>query len=201
MSKVAFEQAARFFVDTVGRVRPSQWDEPALGVWNVRDLVGHTARSITGVEQYAPQRADTVAVARAADHYHVALAVEGIDEQIAQRGKDAGADLGDDPLPTIQAALERALAAMNGVPEDTVIAYNNGGIRLADYLATRVLELVVHTLDLAQAIGADVEPPREALAVTLHLLADLAVDSGHGGKLALAATGRGLLPDRFSVLG
>jgi len=44
-------------------------------------------------------------------------------------------------------------------------------------------------------------PPRVALLSTLHLLADLAADSGFGGQLALLATGRGIIPDRFSVLG
>lgn len=201
MSRAAFEQAARFFVDTVARIGPSQWDEPALGVWSVRELVGHTSRSIARVEEYGQRRADRVDVARAADHYHISLAPAGANDQIAERGRVAGADLGAEPADAINAGLNRALGAIEGAEEDTIIAYDNGGMRLGDYLATRVLELTVHTLDIAEAIRVEVEPPREALAVTLHLLADLAADSGHGGKLALAATGRGLLPDRFSVLG
>ena len=51
MSKEAYKLAARFFVDTVARVQPTQWDDVGLGEWNVRDLVGHTSRSLTRVEE------------------------------------------------------------------------------------------------------------------------------------------------------
>ena len=44
MNKGAYEQAAQFFADTVAKVGPNQWDDSALGVWSVRDLVGHTSR-------------------------------------------------------------------------------------------------------------------------------------------------------------
>ena len=53
MSREAFEQAVPFFVETVAQVRSDQWEELALGVWNVRDLVGHTSRAMLTVEQYA----------------------------------------------------------------------------------------------------------------------------------------------------
>lgn len=201
MSKQAYYEAAEFFIATVRGVQTAQWDEPGLGVWSVRDLVGHTARSIILIEEFAAQRADRADVASAAEHYHVSLAPEGIAEMIAERGRAAGQALGDDPLAAVLAAWERVEPIVESTAEDAVIRYTNGGIRLGDYLDTRVLELVVHSLDLANAIGADPEPPREALSAALHLLADLALDSGHGGQLALAATGRGILPDRFSVLG
>ena len=201
MSKEAFRQAARYLADTAARVEPNQWDGPGLGVWSVRDLVGHTSRSITRVEQYATQRAERADISSAAQHYHVALAAPDVDEGIAESGRAAGGELGDEPASFISAAAERAVQVVDGLPEATIIAYTNGGIRLDHYLQTRVLELTVHTLDLQVALGIEAEPPQEALSVTLHLLADLAADSGHGGALALAATGRGVLPDRFSVLG
>ena len=201
MSKRAYYEAAELFIATVRVIRPSQWDGPGLGVWNVRDLVGHAARSIVLIEEFAAERADRVDVPSAAAHYRVSLAPDGIAEMIAERGRAAGQALGDDPLAAILAAWERARSIVEDTPEDAVIRYTNGGIRLGDYLDTRVLELVVHSLDLANAVGADAEPPREALSTALHLLADLALDSGHGGQFALAATGRGILPDRFSVLG
>ncbi len=201
MTKQAYLQAVGFFMDAVARVGPGQWDEPALGVWTVRDLVGHTGRSIFLVEEFGSQRSDTIDVESAAHHYHLSLAPDGIDDAIADRGRAAGEALGDDPLALLTAGRERAERLVAETDEDTIIAYNNGGIRLGHYLETRVLELVVHTLDLANALGIELEPPREALGVALHLLAELALDSGHGGSLALAATGRGVLPDRFSVLG
>ena len=201
MSKDAFKQAARFFVDTVQRVAPDQWDAPGLGEWNVRDLVGHTSRSLTNVAQFASQPADEATVHSAAEHYRISLAAEDANEVIAQRGREAGAALGDDPSSAVQEAAARVVPLLDGLSEDMLIRYPNGGIRLGHYLETRVMELTVHTLDLANALGLEAEPPAEALSVTLHLLADLAVASGQGAPLALAATGRGLLPDRFSLIG
>jgi uncharacterized protein (TIGR03083 family) len=201
MSKEAFTQAATFFVESVAKVGPSQWDDPALGVWSVRDLVGHTSRSLTRVAEFAVQPANNIDVTSAAQHYHLSLAPDGIDDAIAQGGREAAITLGDDPAATVRASLAAVLPVLNGVAENASISYTNGGIRLEHYLQTRVLELVVHTLDLLAAINDDTQPPREALLSTLHLLADLAADSGFGGHLALLATGRGIIPDRFSVLG
>jgi len=201
MSKEAFRQAGNFFADTVDEITASQWDESALGVWNVRDLVGHTSASLGRIAQFSQQRADKVDIVSAAQHYHVSLAVKGMDDDIADRGREAGQELGDDIAATIRTSLNKALAVLDTVPDGTIIAYPNGGIKIERYLETRVLELTVHTLDIQAATGIEVEPPREALACTLHLLADLAVDSGHGGQLALLATGRGVIADRFSVLG
>ncbi len=200
MSKEAYKQAARFFVDTVARVQATQWDDVGLGEWNVRDLVGHTSRSLTRVEEFCAQPAEKATVLSAAEHYRISLASANANEEIAARGREAGAELGSDPAATVRTAADRVLPLLEGLSEDMVISYPNGGIRLGDYLETRVVELTVHTLDLANAIGADVEAPAEALSVTLHLLADLAVASGQGAPLVLAATGRGLLPDRFSLM-
>ncbi|MDA0797890.1 MAG: maleylpyruvate isomerase family mycothiol-dependent enzyme [Chloroflexi bacterium] len=201
MSKEAFRQAGSFFADTVEKISSSQWDESALGVWNVRDLVGHTSASLGRVAEFSKQRADKVDIASAAQHYHVSLAAQGINDAIADRGREAGQELGDEIAATIRTSLNKALTALDAVPDGTIIAYPNGGIKLEHYLETRVLELTVHTLDILAATGIEVEPPREALSCTLHLLADLAVDSGYGGQLALLATGRGVIADRFSVLG
>ncbi|MEX2598745.1 MAG: maleylpyruvate isomerase N-terminal domain-containing protein, partial [Dehalococcoidia bacterium] len=189
------------FQETVLRVRPEQWDQPGLGVWDIRDLVGHTHRALLTAEEYAAAPAQTVEVHTPADYYHRALAAPDIDERVAERGREAGAGLGADPAITVQATVARAVPAVNSIPTNAIIAVPVGAMRLTDYLVTRVLELMVHSFDIANATGQNARPPRDALAATLHLLADLAVDSGHGAELALLATGRGTVADRFSVLG
>ncbi len=201
MAREAYLEAAGFFSDVVSGVGASQWDAAGLGVWSVRDLAGHTARSLFLVAEFGSQRSESVDVRSAAEHYRISLAPEGVDEAIAARGRAAGEALGEDPLARLAEGRERAERLVGETSEDTIIAYTNGGISLGDYLETRVLELVVHTLDLARALGVEATPPREALRCALHLLAELAVESGRGGRLALAATGRGVLPAGFSVLG
>lgn len=201
MSKSAYRQAVAFFMDVAARVRPDQWDAPALGEWSVRDLVGHASRSITRVEEFGSRRASAVDVPSAAAHFRQSLGRPNANAQVAERGREAGRTLGGDPLAAMREDWARAEQVLDATPEDEVIAYDNGGILFADYIETRVFELSIHALDLANAIGVEAEPPREALAVALRTLADLALESGRGAQLALAATGRGPLPDGFSALG
>ncbi len=76
-----------------------------------------------------------------------------------------------------------------------------GGVRpLSRYLPTRVTELTIHTLDLAKALGIEVEPPRECLRDTLYTLADYAVRLNVGVDVAFALTGRAELPLGFTVV-
>ena len=51
MSRETYEEAIEFFVSTVAQVPADSWSEPALGVWNVRDLAGHASRAMLTVEQ------------------------------------------------------------------------------------------------------------------------------------------------------
>ncbi len=201
MSRAAYRQAVVCFLETANKISLGQWDASALGVWSVRDLVGHMSRSITRIEEFGTQRAESVDITSAVHHYRRSLRQPSDDERVAQRGREAGQALGDDPLATMNADWARAEPILDATDEDTIIAYDNGGIRFGDYLDTRVFELTVHTLDLANAIGADVEPQREAMAATLQLLAALALESGRGASLALSGTGRGPLPEGYSVLG
>lgn len=201
MSKAAYRQAVAFFLDVAGEIRPDQWDAPALGVWSVRSLVGHSSRSITRIEEFGARRAPAADVASAADHYRRSLGRANASEQIAERGREAGQALGADPLAAMLEDWARAERILDATDEDEIIAYDNGGIRFGDYIETRVFELTIHALDLANAIGVEAQPPREALAVALRTLAAIALESGRGAELALAATGRAPLGDGFSVLG
>lgn len=66
-----------------------------------------------------------------------------------------------------------------------------------------VRELVVHTLDIAAALGLEVEPPAAPLAVTLNLTLELAARRAAPTKRAAllrALTGRAPLPTGFTVL-
>ena len=89
------------------------------------------------------------------------------------------------------------VAACEGTEVVTTIA---GGMRLTDYLPSRTFELVVHTADLAAALGLASEPPPVPAAQALGLVAQLAVTDGRATALLRAATGRDGLPPGFSVL-
>jgi uncharacterized protein (TIGR03083 family) len=197
-SRQAFEEAAALFVTTTAQVS-GRWAERGLGEWDVRDLVGHTSRSLLTVETYLRMPAAAVEVGSTAAYYR-ATRHPASGAAVAQRGRDAGAALGADPaaaVADIAARVPRLLDAADGTEVVTTIA---GGMRLADYLPTRTFELVVHTLDLAAALGVPAALPAVAAAEALRLVADLALAEGRAGPLLLAATGRTGLPAAFSVL-
>jgi hypothetical protein len=72
----------------------------------------------------------------------------------------------------------------------------------ADYLATRVVEVTVHTADLCAALGRAADVPEPAGCVTLRVLADLLAATGAGtvtASVIRALTGRGPLPAGFDA--
>ncbi len=199
MSRQGYREAADFFVETVRLVPGDRWGAPALGVWSVRSLVGHASRALLIVDQFSRVEPASIDIPDSVDYYRRAFVGEGTNERIAERGRQTGEELGADPARAVAELRDRVLARVDALHDNHPLGTLIGGIRLIDYLPGRTTELVVHTLDLAEAIGADVQPPSQALRDTLRLLADLALESGHGAAFALAATGRGA--GRFSVIG
>ena len=199
-ARPVFERAARFFVATTSLVGPEQWERPGLGEWSVRDLVGHTSRALLNVETYLGRPAAVVEVATPVDYFLKALASIGDPAQVAQRGREAGAALGPEPAGSVREIADRVLALVARTDEAQLVGTPVGGMPLGVYLSTRTFELVVHTLDLATAIGATVQPPPEALAASLEIAAGLALRSGRGAEVLLALTGRRPLPPGLSVV-
>ncbi len=117
-----------------------------------------------------------------------------------ERARLGGSQLGDDAPAVIRGWSEEALAILDSVPDDHPTRSIGGGVRFIDWLATRVVELTVHTLDLAAAVGIDAEPPEAALATTLGVLSDLGVATGKASELVMAATGRSGLPAGYSLM-
>lgn len=195
----AFEQAATWFTLSAPAAR-GRWSEPALGEWTVRDLVGHTSRALLTVESYLSKPADAAHVVCAADYFRLALASIGSPAEVAQRGREAGIALGDDPAEAVAAIAERVTAQVRAAAGHDLVSTPVGGMRLIDYLPTRTFELTVHTCDLAVALGQAVEVPSVAARASVSLLGDLAIRMDQAGPLLLAATGRQSLPDEFTLL-
>lgn len=108
--------------------------------------------------------------------------------------------LGPDPIAAVQDIAARVLAQVKTVSDEVLVSTPVGGMRLLDYLPTRIFELAVHTLDIAAALPVTVTLPESVATVALHLLADLALQPDKAAALLLAATGRRALPAGFSVL-
>jgi uncharacterized protein (TIGR03083 family) len=181
----------------VRAVPDDRWDTPALGEWTVRELVAHTLRAFTTIEQYlgAEQAVDRP-MADAAEYYQVVLADPAVHAAVRRRGKEAGAAL-TDPLGEAEATSQRVLALVASSDDDEPVNTFVGQIGLVEYVATRVVELTVHTMDLQRAVGQQAAIGSAAATVVLPLLTQL----GRPEAIVLALTGRAPLPDGFNVLG
>lgn len=193
-----FAEAAAWFVTTAARV-DGRWDAPGLGEWDVRALVGHTSRSLLTVEQYLTVTPEAVELDSPTAYYLATRAIAA-GPGVADRGRAAGAALGEDPAAAVATIADRVVPMVGSMDGTELLTTAGGGMRLTDYLPTRSFELTVHTLDLAAALDLDVVPPAGPATEALRLVADLAVADGRAGALLLAATGRGGLPEGFSVL-
>ena len=197
-SRRAFADAAAGFVRTVALVG-DRWQEPGLGEWDVRALVGHTSRSLLTVEEYLARPAATVEVP-SAPAYYAATSAMAAGPGVAARGVAAGQALGDDPATAVAGLAARVVPLVERSDGSGLLTTLAGGMRLDDYLPTRTFELAVHTCDLATALGLPLEVPATAATQALRLVSELAVGSGQAGPLLLAATGRPVLPPGYSVL-
>ena len=197
-SRRAFADAASEFVRTVALVG-DRWQEPGLGEWDVRALVGHTSRSLLTVEEYLARPAATVEVP-SAPAYYAATSAMAAGPGVAARGVAAGQALGDDPATAVAGLAARVVPLVEGSDGTDLLTTLAGGMRLEDYLPTRTFELAVHTCDLATALRLPLEVPATAATQALRLVSELAVSSGQAGPLLLAATGRSVLPPGYSVL-
>jgi uncharacterized protein (TIGR03083 family) len=95
-----------------------------------------------------------------------------------------------------QAALERCIPAVIAslAGGDPVVPGDNP-ILMSEYLATRVLEITIHTMDVRDAFGLGPDPSPEGAAVTLGILrtrlgADPIAMGFEAADLILVSTGR-----------
>ncbi len=197
-SRRAFTDAAGWFVRTAALVG-DRWDHPGLGEWDVRALVGHTSRSFLTVETYLDRPAVSVEVASASGYVRASRSAAG-GAAVAARGREAGTALGADPAGAVAEIAARVLRLVDTQDGSAVVTTIAGGMRLRDYLPTRTFELVVHTADLASALGEPLDVPATAAAQALQVVTDLALADGVAGPLLLAVTGRSGGAAGFSVL-
>jgi mycothiol maleylpyruvate isomerase-like protein len=197
-SRVAFGDATGWFVHTAALVG-DRWEQPGLGEWNVRALVGHTSRALLTVEAYLGRPAPAAEIASPTG-YFLATRAAAAGAAVAARGRDAGAALGSDPATAVAEIAARVLALVDARDGTELVTTIAGGMRLGDYLPTRTFELAVHTADLATVLAVPPDVPATAAAQALTVVTDLAVKDSLAGPLLLAATGRPGLPADFSVL-
>ncbi len=199
--RAEYAAAGAALVELAGTVPPDTWDSPGLGDWSVRDLVGHAGRSFVTVSAYLASGAGKIAeLSHALDYGRVFLTAHADPEAITERGRQAGRDLGPDPVAGLRAQYDAAVAAVAAHPDDAPVDSPAGVMRLADYLPSRVFELVVHTDDLARALGSAAPGSTTARTIATTFAAGLAAEGRDDPLLLRGLTGRGGLPEDFTAL-
>lgn len=191
---VDFGLAATELCTLVERVPREALSGPGLGEWNLRELIGHASRAISTVSDYlaAPEPAAST-VQSAGEYLEVALRQQGDDAAIARRGTTAAQWLGDDPAGALAVLAGDAMRAVDAAdPNRLVTVGSDGGVAmpLQEYLRTRVFELTVHGVDIADAASLAWTPPSAHLIDALHLAAVNATTRHVGVEALRVLTGR-----------
>jgi uncharacterized protein (TIGR03083 family) len=160
---------------------PAQvYDSPAsLDGWTVRDLLGHVVLSRRALlATLATPIAETaLPIAEYLQRYAAAA------EEISTRSADVAASADVTQLVVELGDDAPVRAAADGVSGRTVVRAPRGPISTADWIATRIVEIVVHSDDASRSVPARTAVPlrRAALASATRTLA---------GVLAAQAPGR-----------
>ncbi len=219
-----FRTAAVSFVDLVSRLPADRWDEPGLGDWTLRDLVGHTASSAlrqvpavlvapaeapavrSAVPSAAPAGRPAVPSVPTAEGYFAYARTVPADLYAAARqasardARETARILGDDPATTVGELAARATQALAAAGDDDLVTTPGGAMRVCDWIPTRTFELVVHGLDAAAAAEVPAGFTDEAVTEATLLAARIATAVGDGPAVLRALTGRAPLSAGFSVV-
>ena len=137
-------------------------------------------------------------------YFTAALDQPGIHAEVAGPSTGPGRRTGPASRDGPVGPGRRVLARVEATPDDAVLGTFVGGITLVDYLPSRVVELVVHTLDLTDVSGLPpvVGHPRGRRHAR-HAGPGGGGPAGHGGpgRLVRAMAGRAPLPGGYNVLG
>lgn len=193
----AYLQAA---VSTAELVRDpavaAAWDRPsALAEFSVRGLTGHLAFQVLGVPPVLAAAAPEAAQSTLSDYYAKSAWIGAdVDAEVNVRLREFSEDIAAKGAPAlveeIDSALQELRAALPAEPADREVAFSGRTLLVDDFLITRMMEMAVHSDDLATSVGiATPELPSEVYDPVLALLSQLAVRR-HGQTAVLRALSR-----------
>lgn len=169
----AFAAECEALEATLAAVPGDAWGRPALGEWDVAELVAHLVRGADRLEVYAERDpgGDEPACDRVG-YWRFDLAAQA--PAIAERARARAAQTAPERLPEEFRRGWRASANRFVALDPEHLLYTpRGPMRAVEYLATRVLEMCVHHFDLRTALDVPPVPTREAATVTVGILEGL----------------------------
>ncbi|RDI66983.1 maleylpyruvate isomerase N-terminal domain-containing protein [Nocardia pseudobrasiliensis] len=172
------------------------WERPSvLKEFSVRGLAGHLGAQILHVSRVLVAEAPQARPVTIAEFFDGAEAFQAdTDAEINVRIREGGESVAADGAEALAAAVESTVAqqltALPTEPHDRIISFAQTPMLLDDFLLTRMLEIVVHSDDLA--LSADIPTPAfppHVFEPVLDLLSRLAV-TRHGQPAVLRALSR-----------
>jgi uncharacterized protein (TIGR03083 family) len=158
-------------------------DPSGLPGWDVHHLLVHIARQIEAVRALL-EMAPPVAVKPEVDLSTWARSTASWAADLDEDTREA-AEATKDAAARIDVAAAELDAVLGEVTSQRLIPHGFGPMTAADFLVTRLVELVVHCDDLARATGVEAEPDRRALAAVTRLLVDALAAKAPGGSVEL----------------
>jgi uncharacterized protein (TIGR03083 family) len=168
--------------EAVAKLEPADFERATrLGDWRVSQLVAHLGSSNIGKLLQQPS-----APAPTLDVMDWALATPSVAATVDERARALSDEARPAELRSIISEMRALVDAQLAEPDATfVVPARFGAIRIADYLATRCVELTVHSLDLADAVNRAVPLHPDAAAVAARLLARVFAASAPGRSVEL----------------
>lgn len=194
----AFIAQSQLVETTVRGIREEDWALPGLGEWTVAELVAHLIRAADRISAYLDVPVEGPAVRDRVSYLDFGSdpqAVAELSAAVADRSRQDAASIGIGGLvDSFAGAWRRTVERVADLPDDRVIHTIQGPMALAEYAATRVLELVVHHMDLCRALDIPEVTDPDALQMTAAILLGLLDGPPPEGltdaAFIMAATGR-----------
>ncbi len=174
------------------------WTEPsALTDWTVGGLAAHLLGQVFSVTSALATPTDGAETVSLLAHYAQApWRGAALDEPANVRIRSGGAENAEagqaQLVDRARTELAGLVAVLPGLAGDRAVRapWNHWALALDDFLTTRLMEIAVHSDDLAVSVGVEPPPLPEAVSRTVrHLLVDLAAQR-HGDTAVLRALAR-----------
>jgi uncharacterized protein (TIGR03083 family) len=200
----AFAQECAATEVTLYEIPADAWQRTALGDWTLAQLTAHLLRGASRITEYLPLPVEGEPVRDRFSYFRYDPDVQA--PAVAQRAIDEAAGVAPEEfVGRFSAGWRASVAAADAHGPDQLLPTIFGVMRLDEYTATRVLEMVVHHLDVRTAL--DLPPAstpaaaRMTMAILEQLLGEARPRNMGRTRFIQAATGRIDSDDpRFPVL-
>lgn len=166
------------------------WDRPsALERWKLSGLTAHLARATLAVEGYLDAEAAPEGEPISAARYYELVLDRDLDSKLNVAVRQRGDEMAAEGLPALLRLWDSTIARLEErLPYEAasrkVRVIDDLVLRLDDYLVTRMLEMLVHSDDVAVSVGTELPSfPGAAWDLVIGTLVDVA--RMHRGDLAV----------------